>query len=207
LVEGRFIAFEGVEGAGKSTQVARLAERLRVRGIDPLLVREPGGTPLAEAARDLVLHGKEELPAAAELFLYLVARADLVQRVIRPALASGKTVIADRFELSTRAYQVAGRGLPADEVAASIRLATGGLAPDVYIVLDLDFEEGRRRQAAQKKAPDRVERADAAFHGRVAAAFKNVTDPRAVRIDAGASADAVHASIWRALAERFPELR
>ncbi len=203
---GRFIALEGVEGAGKSTQVARLADRLRALGHDPLLVREPGGTELAESARQLVLHGGD-MPAAAELFLYLVARADLVHRVIRPALEKGRVVIADRYELSTRAYQVAGRGLAGDQVAASIALATGGLMPDLYVVLDLPVAEGRRRQAAEKKSPDRVERADPAFHERVAEAFRNATGKNVVTVAADRSSDAVHEAIWLAVQQRFPELR
>ena len=202
---GHFIALEGIEGAGKSSQIARLAERLRARGHDPLLVREPGGTPLAEAARDLVLHGHDMAPAA-ELFLYLVARADLVARVIRPALAAGRVVLADRFELSTRAYQSGGRGLPEAEVTAAIALATGGLAPDLYLVLDLPVEVGRERQAAQGKAPDRIERAETAFHARVAAAFRGAAGPTVAHLSAAGTADETHAAIWAEVARRFPVL-
>jgi dTMP kinase len=202
---GHFIALEGIEGAGKSTQIARLAERLRARGHDPLLVREPGGTPLAEAARDLVLHGHDMAPAA-ELFLYLVARADLVARVIRPALAAGRVVLADRFELSTRAYQSGGRGLAEGEVTAAIALATGGLAPDLYVVLDLPVEAGRERQAAQGKAPDRIERAETAFHARVAAAFRRASGPNVVHLSAAGAADETHEAIWAEVVRRFPVL-
>jgi len=202
---GYFIALEGIEGAGKSTQVARLAERLRARGHDPLLVREPGGTPLAESARDLVLHGHDMAPAA-ELFLYLVARADLVTRVIRPALAAGRVVLADRFELSTRAYQAAGRGLPERDVTGAIALATGGLLPDLYLVLDLPVDVGRRRQAEQGKSPDRIERAETAFHDRVAESFRRAAGTNVCHVSAAGSADETQEAIWSEVTRRFPAL-
>jgi dTMP kinase len=198
-VQMTFIAFEGIEGAGKSTQIRMLAERLRKEGRDPLVVREPGGTRLAEAARDLVLHGEDDVSPAAELFLYLVARADLVSRVIRPALAAGRVVIADRFELSTRCYQVAGRGLPEAAVVGAIQLATGGLTPDLYIILDLPVEDGRRRQKAQGKSPDRLERAETAFHDRVAAAFRAATGPNVVHVAGGGAPDEVAEQVWKAV--------
>ena len=200
-----FIALEGIEGAGKSTQIRLLSEKLQSRGIEPLLVREPGGTKLAEAARDLVLHG-DDISAAAELFLYLVARADLVSRVIRPALDAGRFVIADRFELSTRAYQVAGRGLPEAAVVGAIHLATGGLTPDLYIVLDLPVEDGRARQQRAGKSPDRLERADADFHDRVAKAFRSATG-NVAHVAADRPPEAVHEQIWNAITARVKGLR
>jgi dTMP kinase len=205
-VRGIFVAFEGVEGAGKSSQVALLAARLRQRGSEPVLVREPGGTPLAEEARRLLLHGADDVGPEVELFLLQVARADLVRRVIRPALESGRLVIADRYELSSRAYQIAGRGLPELEVRSAIALATGGLLPDLYVVLDLPAQAGRERQAAQRKAPDRMERADAEFHRRVADAFRTAAGPGIVHLDGGAPAESVHAAVWSALLSRFPAL-
>jgi dTMP kinase len=205
-MSGLFIALEGIEGAGKSTQITLLAERFRRLGKDPLVVREPGGTRLAEAARDLVLHGDDDVSPAAELFLYLVARADLVTRVIRPALASGRVVIADRYELSTRAYQIAGRGLPEASVIAAIELATAGLKPDLYIVLDLPVEDGRRRQLAQGKSPDRLERADVAFHERVAQAFRSATNEGVAHVAADRPPEAVHEQIWAAITKRFGKM-
>jgi len=201
---GFFIALEGIEGAGKSTQAGRLAERLRAEGREPLVVREPGGTDLAEQARQLLLHGPEDVTAASELFLFLVARADLVARVIRPALAEGRVVIADRYELSTRAYQVAGRGLPESDVRAAIALAVGGVYPDLYVVLDLPVVVGRGRQAAQGKGADRIERAEDTFHERVAEAFRAARDPNVVHVDADRSPDALHAAIWEIVAARLP---
>ena len=173
-----------------------LADRLRAAGREVVLVREPGGTPLAEQARELVLHG-HDMPASAELFLYLVARADLVSKVIRPALEAGKVVLADRYELSTRCYQVAGRSLPAEAVSSAIALATGGLMPDIYVVLDRPVEAGRARMAQAGKPLDRLERADLAFHDRVAAAFRDATG--VVHVKADRPAAAVHEDIWNAV--------
>ncbi len=132
-----FVVVEGPEGAGKSTLVRWLGATLRAEGRDVLTVREPGGTPLAEAARKLALKSRHDRAFGAELFLFLAARADLVERVIRPALESGQVVIADRFGLSTLAYQVAGRGLPHADVEAALRVATGGLSPDLTLILDV----------------------------------------------------------------------
>lgn len=203
MTRGRFIAFEGIEGAGKSTQVVLLDGRLRARGHDPLLVREPGGTELGEEARRLVLHGAADVSPAAELFLFLVARADLVARVIRPALDQGRIVIVDRYELSTRAYQAAGRGLSEAKVRAAIALATGGLAPDLYVVLDLAVRTSRSRQASQGKQPDRIERADDALHRRVAAAFRKAKGRNVVHVKADAPADRVGEAVWKAFEKRF----
>lgn len=202
---GLFLAFEGIEGAGKTTQVARLAERLRERGSEPLVVREPGGTPLAEQARRLMLDSARELAAAAELFLVLLARADLVHRVVRPALARGVSVLADRFDLSTRAYQVAGRGLPEAPVLAANGLATGGLTPDLYVVLDLPVEAGRARQEAAGKRRDRMEREGDGFHRRVAEAFRSAVGPNILHLAADRPAERVHAELWAALVRRFPQ--
>jgi len=200
---GLFIALEGVEGAGKSTQVRRLAERLRADGRAVLEVREPGGTPLAEQARQLLWHG-EEMGPEAELFLLLAARADLVARLIAPALAEGRIVVSDRFELSTRAYQVAGRGLDGERVRQAIALAVQGVMPDLYVVLDCDPAVGRARQAAQGKSADRMERADAALHARVAEAFRSAGGKNVVHVSAEGDAEAVHEAIWQAVIARLP---
>jgi dTMP kinase len=203
--KGLFLTVEGVEGAGKTTQVAMLAERLRRAGREVLVVREPGGTPLAEEARRLFLDPALALDAATELFLVLVARADLVQRVVRPALASGTTVLADRFDLSTRAYQIGGRGLPDADVVAANRLATGGLAPDLVVVLDVPPEVGQSRQAAAGKSKDRMELADQAFHRRVADTFRRAAGPAILHLPADRAPQEIHDALWTELAGRFPE--
>lgn len=202
---GIFIALEGIEGAGKTSQVAKLAERLRTLGREPVVVREPGGTAFAEECRRLLLHAPYELTAAEEVFLFQAARADLVARVIRPALERGAVVLADRFELSTRCYQGAGRGLDPAQVRSAIGLATGGLEPDLYVVLDLPVAAGRARQAAQGKAPDKIERADDDFHRTVAEAFRNAAGPNILHLPADRPVDAVHETLWEALAGRFPQ--
>lgn len=202
---GLFIALEGPEGAGKTTLLRRLAHRIREHGIETVEVREPGGTPLAEAARTLVLDPAVGAPPAAELFLLLAARADLVERVIRPALARGATVLSDRYDLSTMAYQVEGRGLPREAVIAANRLATGGLTPDVMLVLDVPAEVGRARQAAAGKTPDRMEREDEALHERVVRAFGRARGPGVIHVDATQPPEAVEAAVWKVVAGRVRE--
>jgi dTMP kinase len=204
-VGGLFVSIEGVEGSGKTTQIARLAERLRALGREVVVVREPGGTPMAEEARRLVLDPALRPGAAAELFLYLAARADLVERAVRPALARGAIVLADRFDLSTRAYQIAGRGLPEATVLAANALATGGLEPDLVIVLDLAPSVGRARQQAGGKVRDRLELEDDAFHRRVAEAFRRTTGDNIVHVQADRPPESVHAELWDVLARRFAQ--
>lgn len=194
---GVFIAVEGPEGAGKTTLVGRLARRIEAAGWRVVNVREPGGTATSELARELVLDPAHDWTDAAELFLYLTARAELVARVIRPALAQDRTVvISDRYDLSTRAYQVVGRGLPEDAVLAANRLATGGLQPHVTLVLDLTPEAGRARQRAQGKSADRLERADPAMHQRVAEFFATAAGPGIAHLDATRPADELEERAW-----------
>ncbi len=199
-----FIVVEGPEGAGKTTLVARLAGRLREAGHQVLEVREPGGTATAEAARDLVLDPARAWTPVGELFLILTARAELVDKVIRPHLDDGRwVVISDRFDLSTVAYQVAGRGLDREAVLAANRLATGGLVPHVTLVLDLDPAEGRRRQEAEGKDPDRMEREDPAMHDRVARAFREATGPGIIHLDGALGPDELADVAWNTVRERL----
>jgi dTMP kinase len=204
---GLFLAFEGVEGSGKTTQVRLLADHLRARGADVVVAREPGSTPLGERVRETVLMDVDlDVPARGELFLMLAARAAFVDQVVRPGIAAGRIVIADRFELSTLAYQGAGRGLPPEEVHACNLVATGGLEPDATLLLDLDPAEGARRQQAEGKQPDRLEREDPGFHERVAAGYRELASrvDGIVRVDATASPGEVHRRVLAALAARFP---
>jgi dTMP kinase len=203
---GVLVAFEGPEGAGKTTQVGLLEGWLRESGWEPLVTREPGGTVVGEEVRRVLL-GAESVPPATELLLMLAARSALVEAVIGPALASGRVVVTDRFHLSTLAYQGYGRGLPLGDVVALNRFATGGLEPDVTILLDVDPAAGVARQRAAGRGPDRIERAGAGFHRRVAEAYRllAVEDERVERVDGEASATAVHEAIVAVLARRLPE--
>jgi dTMP kinase len=194
---GLFVVVEGPEGAGKTTLARHLASRLQERGYDVLAVREPGGTDTAEAARSLVLDPRMHWTPVAELFLMLVARAELVERVIRPRLVDPeKVTISDRFDLSTEAYQVVGRGLPREAVLAANRLATGDVRPDLTLVLDIPPAIGRERQAMQGKAPDRMEQEDLGWHERVASAFRDAVGPGVVHLDARVSPEEVAAAAW-----------
>lgn len=204
MATGRFIVFEGVEGAGKSTHVRRVAERLDRCGIAYLLVREPGGTEVGERARQLVLDPQFEMGPEAELFLYLAARAEFVRRLARPALERGELVLADRYEMSTFAYQARGRGLDLDLVRQLNHVATGGLRPDLTLLLTVDPQVGRSRQRGR---PDRIEKERAEFHRAVAAAYDEFAraDERTIRIVADAPHQVVHDRIWSELSTRWPE--
>lgn len=210
LAAGLFLAFEGVEGSGKSTQVRLLADALRAAGVETVVAREPGSTPLGERVRATVLGDVGlEVPARSELFLMLAARAAFVEQVVLPAVRAGRVVIADRFELSTLAYQGAGRGLPLDEVRACNHVATGGVRPDVTVLLELDPAEGALRQRAAGKEADRLEREAAAFHRRVADGYRDLADrvEGLVRVDAHGDVQTVHRRILHALSGRLPRAR
>jgi dTMP kinase len=167
---GRLVVFEGGEGVGKSTQLRRLVERLRSTAIPHSTYREPGGTPVGDRIRDLLLHVDAPLAPTTEAALFIASRAELVATAVRPALDRGEHVLLDRFLLSTYAYQVHGRGLPEVDVQAANRLATAGTVPDLTVLLQLPPTVGLERARARGNS-DRMERADRAFHERVAEAF------------------------------------
>jgi dTMP kinase len=203
-----FIAFEGGEGAGKSTQVARLASWLEGLGTPFVVAREPGGTGVGEAVRSVVLDRPDlDVSPESELLLILAARAAFVQEVVRPALARGAVVVADRFDLSTLAYQGYGRGLDIETVRRLNAFATGGLRPDAYVLLDVTAEEGRARQAREGKAADRMEREGGDFRERVRRAYRELasTEPGVHVIDGGGMPDAVEQAVRRALHAALPE--
>jgi dTMP kinase len=167
-----FLTFEGLDGSGKSTQVQRLADRLRRAGREVLVLREPGGTPVGEEIRTILLdRANAALTPAAELFLFSASRSQLVEQVIRPALSAGTDVICDRFVDSTTAYQGGGRGIDAAIIDAVNRGATGRLEPDVTFFLDLPDDERHRRQQAAGVERDRMESNGAEFYARVRRVF------------------------------------
>lgn len=200
---GRFIAFEGGEGAGKSTQARMLADALEARGIACVLTREPGGTPGAEAIRDLLLRPPGEgWGAEAEALLFAAARADHVARLIRPALALGKWVLCDRFLDSSRAYQGAAGALGDGEVRALHAIGSGGLLPDLTIVIAARSERrAERLRARDGDGSDAIGGRDAAYHARVDAAFREfaAAEPeRFALIDGDGSIEDVHARVLAA---------
>lgn len=166
----RFIVFEGLDGCGKTTQLARFAQACRGQRITIELVREPGGTPAGERVRDLLLHGPE-MDATCEMLLYMAARAQLCREIVRPALDAGKLVIADRFVSSTLAYQGGGGGLDEDDIREVARVATGGLTPDLVLIFDLDEATAQDRLAKQGAGLDRMESKGGPFRARVREAY------------------------------------
>jgi dTMP kinase len=197
-----FVTFEGPEGSGKSTQIARLAARLERAGVAHELTREPGGTPLGSRVRQVVLLEAElEVSPLSEFLLYSASRAQLVQDVIRPALSMDKVVVCDRYADSSAAYQGAGRGLDPRFIADVTWATTGGLRPHITVLLDLDPALGLRR-AAQRGQPDRLERADLAFHNRVREGFRDIAaaEPeRFVVLDGTRTPDELEAEVWVAI--------
>jgi dTMP kinase len=204
---GRFITFEGGEGAGKSTQARRLAERLRGLGREVVQTREPGGSPGAEALRGLLLEGATDRwsPTAETLMMY-AARADHLERTIRPALAAGVWVVCDRFYDSTRAYQGAGGGVSAALIGQLERSVVEADRPDLTLVFDLPVEMGLARAAARAGGEARFEAKGEAFHQRLRAEFASIAQrepDRCVLIDAAASIEGVEKAVWAAVAARF----
>jgi len=206
VTRGRFITFEGGEGAGKSTQLKRLAERLRARGLEVVATREPGGSPGAEAIRELVLNGAEDRwsPVTETLLMY-AARRDHIERVIAPALARGAWVVCDRFADSTRAYQGAGGGTDPALIAALEAQVLGEARPDLTLIFDIAPEAGLERAQA-RGGEMRFESKGLAFHQRLREGFLAVVEAepeRCARIDATGSMEAVEAAVWAAVAARL----
>ncbi len=205
MTRGRFIAFEGGEGAGKSTQARLLTDALRATGKAVVLTREPGGTRGAEAIRTLVLGTEGEgWGLRAEALLFAAARADHVERLIEPALAAGEWVICDRFVDSSRAYQGGAGGLGDADVLALHRVGSRGLLPDLTLLIEVPEAEVAQRLAARDDgAADRIGGRDAGYHARVAAAFRCFADAepeRFARIDGAGDAGVIHQRIMAAMA-------
>jgi dTMP kinase len=204
---GYFITLEGGEGAGKSTQAKMLVAALERAGIPARFTREPGGSPGAEAIRQLLIEGDtERWDAASEALLLYAARREHVTRLIQPALAAGTWVICDRFNDSTIAYQGYGRGVPLDELAMLQRFALGDFVPDMTLILDLAVDNGFARAALRPRRADRFERLDRAFHERLRQGFHAIAtaEPgRCVTIDASGNVSHVQSAIAAIIAERF----
>lgn len=188
---GRFITFEGIDGAGKSTQIEVVANTLRTRGVDLVLTREPGGTRLGEALRNLILH--EAMTPSAETLLLFAARAEHLERLIRPTLAVGRWVLCDRFTDATYAYQAGGRGMPPERIAALEHWVHGDLQPDLTLLLDVPPEVAADRLARSRRA-DRFEAEQVAFFSAVRRAYlaRAAEQPnRFIVIDATQPADVI----------------
>lgn len=201
---GRFISFEGIDGAGKSTHIQAVADWFRARGADVQLSREPGGTPLAEALRDIVL--TQPMGSLTELLLMFAGRRDHVETVIRPALAAGKTLLCDRFTDASFAYQGGGRGLPLSVLEPLADWVQEGTEPELTLWFDLPAEQAAARRANAREA-DRIEQQDLDFFERVRAGYAAraaLAPGRIVRIDASGSVEQVGAQVLAVLANRYP---
>ncbi|MBX3403267.1 MAG: dTMP kinase [Phycisphaeraceae bacterium] len=205
----RFVVFEGPDGSGKSTQFRRLADTAKARGIALCEVREPGGTPVGERIRDVLLARVQpgmDMTLRCEMLLYMASRAELVERRIRPALKAGELVLADRFVASTLAYQGAAGGLTGADISAVARVATQNLQPDLVVIFDLD-----ETAAAKRLSPllDRMEAKGAAFHRKVRQGYLDLAkgDPsRYATVDASKDAETVWQSLCATMADRAAHL-
>lgn len=203
-MNGAFITFEGIDGSGKSTQVRMLSSVLRLRGMDVVQTREPGGTPLGARLREALLDAQEQVDPLAELLLYAADRAQHVRALLLPALAAGRVVLSDRYADATVAYQGAGRGFEPSLVDEVVGLATGGLKPDLTLLFDLSVAESCKRSrqrmtpAGESDPCDRLELETENFHTRVRDAYLKIAqaEPERVRVlDASLSVEEIHAHV------------
>ena len=207
MTSGKFITFEGGEGCGKSTQAERLKAALESTGREVVLTREPGGTWISEEVRRLLKDPDSEAPSdRCELLLFLAARAQLVEKVIKPALARGAWVISDRFSDSTIAYQGFGRGLPIDVIRIVDSFACGGVKPDLTILLCADRSAAasrmRSRESETNTSPDRIELAGDGFHERIREGYLKLASEepgRIVPVDANGTVDEVWERVWKSI--------
>ena len=210
-MSGLFITFEGVEGSGKSTQIQRLADRIKSKivNVDLLVTREPGGTDSAESIRQLLVTGRaDKWRAATEAMLMSASRHEHVEHVIRPAIESGAIVVCDRFYDSTRVYQGIVGGVPEPDIEALNHLACGNLVPDLTILLDMDVDEGLRRADGRETAETRFESKGVEFHRKVRSGFLELAarhSGRFVVIDAGREIDLVTSDIEAAVLPRLSD--
>lgn len=214
---GKFIAFEGPDGSGKTTQYRRLIALCKQHGLSICEVREPGGTPIGESIRQILLHTKDEMTLRCEMLLYMASRAQLVQERIRPALARGELVLADRFVSSTLAYQGSAGGLPVDDIRAVAKVALEGTFPDLVIIFDVDERTAASRinplmapagaATRESKSLDRIESRGREFHAKVRQGYleQAAREPdRHARLDASKSPDEVWSALLAELHARIP---
>ena len=205
---GKFISFEGGEGAGKSTQTKLLAGALQKRGVDVVLTREPGGSPGAEEIRKLLVEGEpERWTPLAETLLFLAARSDHVARLIAPSLEKGNWVVCDRFSASTIVYQGIARGVGIETVRALQDSIPGMIYPDLTIIIDVDPEVGLQRAGTRPEDVEgRFEKFDAAFHNTLRQSFRELAESgenNCVLVDGGRTPELVAADVWRIVEERL----
>jgi dTMP kinase len=201
-MRGIFIVFEGIDGCGKSTQLSALRERLRSLGVEPLVIREPGGTPVGEQIREILLERPLEMEPLTELLLYEASRSELTRKILRPALEAGHVVLADRFAMASLAYQGYGRGLDLTLVQQCNTIATEGIEPSMTIILDIPVAVAFARK---KKAFDRLERAPSEFHERVRQGYRELAQktPRSILLDGTRPAAELAEQIWKAVRPFF----
>lgn len=206
MARGRFITLEGGEGAGKSVQRDRLVERLRAAGLEVVATREPGGSPSAEAVRDLLLAQGTGWQPLSEALLHAAARSQHLAETVRPALAAGRWVVSDRFSDSTRAYQGWGQGVPLDTLDELERIVVGDSRPDLTLMLDVAPEVGLARAHGRGQGADRYEAMDLSFHQRLREGYRAIAEAapqRCVLIDASGAADTVEDAIRAAVRDRL----
>ena len=205
-MEGIFITMEGPDGSGKTTQIELLKKYLEGKGYDIVITREPGGTVISEAIREIILNPEyQEMSYMTELLLYASARAQLVNQVIKPALEAGKAVICDRFVESSAVYQGIGRGLGVDTVYEVNNYALGDVKPKLTIFMDLDAEEGIRRKKNQTEL-DRMELEDLSFHDRVVQGYRSLATlypERIFSVDATLPIEEIHSILVEEVEKRF----
>jgi dTMP kinase len=200
-LQGKFITFEGIDGSGKSTQLRMLSGDLRARSVDVITTHEPGGTPLGRRLREAFLETEETVAPMAELLLFAADRAQHVEFLIKPALAEGRIVISDRYADATFAYQGAGRGFPVETVNEIIRLATGGLKPDLTLFFDITIENAIRRMAERHESGHGQNRMDVEtgeFYSKVRNAYLSIAEAEPERfkvLDANGSVEDTHAQV------------
>lgn len=209
-MKGIFISFEGIEGTGKTTQAALLAEYFMKKGYETVLTEEPGGTRIGRSIREVLLRVEHsEMHCITELLLYNASRCQHINEIIMPALNAGKIVITDRFTDSTHAYQGYGRGISLEFISALDKFVTGGLMPDLTFLLDMDAEAGLRRNRGANKI-DRLELEDIAFHKNVRTGFVEIAGrewARIKQIDASGSIDEIHSCIVEAAEKFLPAIK